>query len=26
VAEWYDGAAAEPVEWLIEEYERAPGG
>jgi glutathione S-transferase len=26
VAEWYDGAAAEPAEWLIEEYERAPGG
>jgi glutathione S-transferase len=22
VAEWYDGAAAEPAEWLIEEYER----
>jgi glutathione S-transferase len=26
VAEWYDGAAAEPVEWLIEDYERAPVG
>jgi glutathione S-transferase len=25
VAEWYDGAAAEPEEWLIEEYERVPG-
>jgi glutathione S-transferase len=25
VAEWYDGAAAEPAEWLIEEYERPPG-
>jgi glutathione S-transferase len=25
VAEWYDGAAAEPDEWLIEEYERRPG-
>ena len=24
VAEWYDGAAAEPVEWLIEDYERIP--
>lgn len=24
VAEWYDGAAAEPVDWLIEDYERAP--
>lgn len=24
VAEWYDGAAAEPEEWLIEEYERTP--
>ncbi len=24
VAEWYEGAAAEPVEWLIEEYEAAP--
>jgi glutathione S-transferase len=26
VAEWYDGAAAEPADWLIEEYERAPAG
>jgi glutathione S-transferase len=26
VAEWYDGAAAEPEAWLIEEYERAPAG
>jgi glutathione S-transferase len=25
VAEWYDGAAAEPIEWLVEEYERLPG-
>ncbi|HEX3573440.1 MAG TPA: glutathione S-transferase family protein [Rhodopila sp.] len=25
VAEWYVGAAAEPVEWLIEDYERVPG-
>jgi glutathione S-transferase len=24
VAEWYDGAAAEPAEWLVEDYERAP--
>jgi len=24
VAEWYDGAAAEPVEWLVEDYERMP--
>ena len=24
VAEWYDGAAAEPAAWLIEDYERAP--
>jgi glutathione S-transferase len=24
VAEWYDGAAAEPADWLIEEYERVP--
>jgi glutathione S-transferase len=24
VAEWYDEAAAEPEEWLIEDYERAP--
>jgi glutathione S-transferase len=23
VAEWYDGAAAEPEDWLIEDYERA---
>ncbi|HEY0184502.1 MAG TPA: glutathione S-transferase [Rhodopila sp.] len=23
VAEWYDGAAAEPADWLIDEYERA---
>ena len=22
VAEWYDGAAGEPDEWLIEDYER----
>jgi glutathione S-transferase len=22
VAEWYDGAAQEPAEWLVEEYER----
>ncbi|HBK07153.1 MAG TPA: glutathione S-transferase [Acetobacteraceae bacterium] len=26
VAEWYDGAAAEPADWLIEDYERAPAG
>jgi glutathione S-transferase len=25
VAEWYEGAAAEPDDWLIDEYERAPG-
>ncbi len=25
VAEWYDGAAAEPEDWLIDDYERAPG-
>jgi glutathione S-transferase len=25
VAEWYDGAATEPDDWLIEGYERAPG-
>jgi glutathione S-transferase len=24
VAEWYAGAAAEPAEWLIEDYEKAP--
>jgi glutathione S-transferase len=24
VAEWYDGAAAEPAEWLIADYETAP--
>jgi glutathione S-transferase len=24
VAEWYDGAAAEPEDWLVEEYETAP--
>ena len=26
VAEWYDGAAAEPEDWLIEDYERMPVG
>ena len=26
VSEWYDGAAAEPAGWLIEDYERAPAG
>ena len=26
VSEWYDGAAAEPADWLIEDYERAPAG
>ncbi|WP_158931354.1 glutathione S-transferase family protein [Acidisphaera sp. S103] len=26
VAEWYDDAAAEPAEWLVEDYERAPAG
>jgi glutathione S-transferase len=26
VAEWYDGAAAEPDNWLVEEYERPPAG
>jgi glutathione S-transferase len=25
VAAWYDGAAGEPDDWLIEDYERAPG-
>jgi glutathione S-transferase len=24
VAEWYDGAAREPVHWLVEEYEKTP--
>jgi glutathione S-transferase len=24
VAEWYDGATAEPAEWLVEDYEKAP--
>ena len=24
VAEWYDGAAREPADWLIEEYEQTP--
>ncbi len=24
VAEWYDGAAAEPDDWLIEAYEQTP--
>ena len=24
VAEWYDGAAAEPESWLIEDYEKTP--
>jgi glutathione S-transferase len=24
VADWYDGAAAEPEAWLIDEYEAAP--
>jgi glutathione S-transferase len=24
VAEWYDGAAQEPSDWLVEEYERTP--
>jgi glutathione S-transferase len=26
VMEWYEGAAAEPADWLVEEYERAPPG
>jgi hypothetical protein len=26
VAEWYEGAAAEPDAWLIEDYERVPEG
>jgi len=26
VAEWYDGAAAEPEAWLIEDYERVSAG
>ena len=26
VAEWYEGAAAEPDAWLIEDYERVPAG
>jgi glutathione S-transferase len=26
VTEWYEGAAAEPDDWLVEDYERAPGG
>jgi glutathione S-transferase len=26
VAEWYDGAAAEPDDWLIDDYEAAPVG
>jgi glutathione S-transferase len=24
VAEWYDGAATEPADWLLEDYERTP--
>jgi glutathione S-transferase len=24
VAEWYDGAAREPADWLVEDYERTP--
>jgi glutathione S-transferase len=24
VSEWYDGAAAEPEDWLVEDYERMP--
>lgn len=24
VAEWYDGAAQEPADWLVEEYEKTP--
>ena len=24
VAEWYDGAAKEPADWLVEDYERTP--
>ena len=24
VAEWYDGAAAEPADWLVDDYEKAP--
>jgi glutathione S-transferase len=24
VAEWYEGAAAEPADWLVEDYEREP--
>ncbi len=26
VTEWYDGAKAEPEDWLIDDYERAPVG
>jgi glutathione S-transferase len=26
VAEWYDAAAAEPADWLVEDYERQPVG
>ncbi len=24
IAEWYDGAAQEPSDWLVEEYEKTP--
>jgi glutathione S-transferase len=24
VTEWYDGAAAEPADWLVEDYEKMP--
>ena len=26
VAQWYDEAAAEPADWLVEDYERSPDG
>jgi len=26
VAEWYEGAAAEPADWLVEDYEQTPVG
>jgi glutathione S-transferase len=25
VTEWYDAAALEPADWLVEEYEQTPG-
>jgi glutathione S-transferase len=24
VTDWYDGAAAEPADWLIDDYEKTP--